>query len=381
MTILNITKNIFDFSKNKKISILIIIGISSLLLRLSYVSFEAPLYFDALAYFDYAIEISKLGHLPQTNSLANNGWSIFLSLFFMVFQNNGTEYLMQLQKILSITLSVSTIIPLYYLLKKFFNFNLILVGVIIFTFEPRLIQNSILGITDPLYILLITISFGFFLNYSIKNTYISFVLVSIATLVRSEGIFVFVGLLILLFFKEKNKINLPKYIPAIVIFFLILMPMIVYQNEILERDGIFGRISGISEIIIQEPQQTGGHSGPEFILRGLENFPKYFVWNLIPIFILFFPIGIFYLFKEMNFEKKFVLITGITMIFPTFYAYSIPLQDTRYFYFIYPLLTIISLLGIERIIKNSNKKNLIIILISIGVIVFSLIFLSLKMNN
>ena len=193
----NIFKNNYDINSNKKILILIIIGVSSLLLRLSYVSFEIPLSFDALSYFHYAIEISKLGQLPETHTLANNGWSIFLSFFFTIFQQNETNYLMQLQKILSIIISVSTIIPLYYLLKKKFNFNLIILGIIIFTFEPRLIQNSILGITDPLYILILTISFVYFLKYSIKNTYISFALVSFATLVRSEGIFVFIAFIIL----------------------------------------------------------------------------------------------------------------------------------------------------------------------------------------
>jgi len=374
----NIFKNSFDISRNKKISIFVIIAVSSLLIRLSYVSFDVPLFFDNLTYFNYAIEISKLGQLPQTYYLANNGWSIFLSFFFTIFQHNETNDLMQLQKILSIVLSTSTIIPLYYLLKKFFNFSLIFLGVIIFAFEPRLIQNSILGIADPLYILLITTSFVFFLNYSIKNTYISFALVSLATLVRSEGIFVFAAFVILLFFKEKKKIKLPKYIPAIAIFFLILLPMIAHQHQIEEKDTIFGRVVGVTEIIIQDPKQTDGQSGSVFILRGLENFPKYFVWDLIPIFIVFFPVGIFYLFKEMNFEKKFVIITGISMMIPAFYAYSIPLLDTRYLYFIYPLLTIVSLLGIQRLIKNSNKKIPIIILISIGVILASLVYLSIK---
>ena len=88
----NIFKNSFDISRNKKISIFVIIAVSSLLIRLSYVSFDVPLFFDNLTYFNYAIEISKLGQLPQTYYLANNGWSIFLSFFKRPMCLNHNKY-------------------------------------------------------------------------------------------------------------------------------------------------------------------------------------------------------------------------------------------------------------------------------------------------
>jgi len=360
---------------------LVLIGIGSLISRLYFFSLEIPITDDALNYFFYAFEISISGHLPYTYSLANNGWSTFLSVFFSIFQTNDTYSLMQLQKIVSISLSILTIVPLYFLLKKFFSSSYALVGVIIFAFEPRLIQNSIFGITDPLYILLLTISFVLFLQTSKKSIYISFAIIGLATLVRSEGIFLFLAVSILFFIKENKLSQIPKYIPALVIFFLILTPMLLYQVEVQGKDGVFGRISGIAEISLQNPEEAGGHDGISLILNGLENFPKYLIWDLIPVFIFFVPIGVIFIFRKINFEKKFLIITTILIAIPAFYAYSLPLQDTRYFYYLYPLFCVISIFTVERLVRNIDYKNMFLILIVIGIIFSSTIFLTLKTDK
>ncbi|MBM2820050.1 MAG: hypothetical protein HW410_1732, partial [Nitrosarchaeum sp.] len=71
---------------------------------------------------------------------------------------------MALQRILSVVISSLTAIPIYFLCRKFFDERLALLGSLIFVFEPRIIQNSTFGITDPLYILLIVIGMVFILS-------------------------------------------------------------------------------------------------------------------------------------------------------------------------------------------------------------------------
>ena len=73
--------------------------------------------------------------------------------FFAI--SNSTEMIefMNIQRILSIIISVLTIIPLYYLIKNFFKKEIAIVAASLFIFSPKIIENSILGITDPLFII------------------------------------------------------------------------------------------------------------------------------------------------------------------------------------------------------------------------------------
>ena len=54
-----------------------------LFVRILYFEPNIPVTLDALSHFFYAKDISVTGTLPPNYSPANNGWSIFLSFFFM----------------------------------------------------------------------------------------------------------------------------------------------------------------------------------------------------------------------------------------------------------------------------------------------------------
>ena len=138
--------------------------IGSIIIRMYYFSFEIPLTSDALGYFYFASDIAITGNLPNNYSPANPGWSMFVSGFFYLLNFETVNEFMQTQKILSIIISVITVIPIYFLCRKFLGEKLSIIGCIFFVFEPHLIQNSLLGITDPLYILFITSSLAFSLS-------------------------------------------------------------------------------------------------------------------------------------------------------------------------------------------------------------------------
>lgn len=143
------SKHIINNQKiNSKILIfsLLIIIITGLILRLNYVGLEVPITLDGLSYFQYAINISQTGGLPNTFTPSNNGWPIFLSIFFSLSEFDGIIQHMQLQKIITIIISSLTVIPVYFLCRKFFERNISLIGAAIFIFEPRIIQNSLFGI-------------------------------------------------------------------------------------------------------------------------------------------------------------------------------------------------------------------------------------------
>jgi hypothetical protein len=394
---------IFDKSKNlRKFFLknwyfhLIIIGIISISLKLYYVNFEIPFALDSLIYFIYAFDSSILGHLPESYSPANNGWPGFVSIFFSMFEFDNPISYMQLQKSISIIISTLTIIPVFLLCKKFFNRNLSLVGASIFAFEPRIIQNSIEGITEPLFIFLIAITLVMFLSENKKIIYGSFGIISLGTMVRGEGIMLFFVISIMFFIKYRQSWStIPKYIPAALIFILILLPMSTYRNEVHDDDGVFGRIIDVINVYILTPSQNDqqrneltpleqqqiideNYSGTNLITTGIENYLKYFIWVLIPIFILAVPIGIILIFKNLNYKKLTIIFSIIGLSIPIFYAYSVSIMDTRYLYVLYPMLAVISIFAVERVIQKNNYKNIILIILISGILITSISFLEYK---
>ena len=372
-----------DFFGRNPISSILIICIISLLIRLYYFDPEMPVLQDALGYFFYATDINLLKQLPLNYTPANNGWPIFLSLFFSVFQFDNVLSYMQVQRLTSIIISVITIIPVYFLCAKFFDKRFCLLGASIFAFEPRLIQNSLFGITEPLYILLGTTALVLFLESNKKLIYLSFALAAITALVRAEGLFLLLAFSIMFFVRyRKDRLVIPRYILVIIIVVLILLPMSLYKIEASGTDNLFMRVlSSISQY-----SQTREPSGDELlgspsVLTGFEHFPKYLGWDLIPIFIFFVPLGAILIFKNLNHQNVTIIVSIVAMSLPAFYAYSIPLPDTRYFYFLYPMLCVISLFTVKKFAYRFDNPNIILILIIGGILLSSSVFLDYKIDN
>ena len=140
-----IRDQIYDLNKKGIFVSLSIIGIIGLFLRL-YFEPQTALTGDSTNYFVYAVDTSLKGKLSDEYFLANSGWSIFLSMIFSMTQLDDPLFLMELQRYVSIFISVFTIIPVYFLCRKFFNIQYSLIGAALFVFEPHVVINSTLGI-------------------------------------------------------------------------------------------------------------------------------------------------------------------------------------------------------------------------------------------
>ena len=133
---------------SKSIFFLIIITIAGFVIRINYLHDNIPLTLDAFRYFLLGMDISILGNLPVGYDKPNSGWPLFLSVIFQIFRfENYIDY-MTLQKISSILFSVLTVIPVYFLAKRFFKQKLAMIGASFFIFSPYIVENSLLGITD-----------------------------------------------------------------------------------------------------------------------------------------------------------------------------------------------------------------------------------------
>jgi len=344
-------------------------------IRIFYFPYDLPLVIDGLDNFTYATAINYFGHLPTEWTPINNGWPIFLSFWFSIINLENTLQYMQLQRIISIMLSSLITIPVYFLCRKYFDEKIALVGAALFVFDPRIILNSLLGITEPLFILLGVSSLVFFLRYEKREIFLSFILASCCTIVRSEGIFLFFTLSILFFIKYKiSKEILKTYLPCVIIFMLILIPIMNYRIDVAGYDGIFQRAALGTDQIVSMVNQDGNSE----IISGLELFAKYFGWIMIPNFLIFLPFGIIQFFKHRKKETNFIIVFSMISSIPILYAYIVQAQDTRYLYFLFPIFSLISLYSVRSYVSKFTKKDIVLLIIISGILISSIGFYEYK---
>ena len=364
--------------KNSSLVFLLVICVSALVVRFHYLPYNIPVTLDGFSgYFLYALDISILGKLPEYTP-NQSGWPELLSVFFTFFHSDNFLDYMNLQRTVSVVLSGITVIPIYFICKKFFNSNYALIGSIIFAFDPRIIINSTLGITEPLYILAITLGILFFLNSNKKIIYLAFAFFAWATIIRPEGQFWFVAFTIAYFVRfRKNRQDSLKFLIALAIFLLVLTPIVYHRIQCCETDGIVGRMVEEIKNNISAPDEPKDQAeitayGPNWI-----NGIKLFGWSIIPIFVVLVPIGLILIFKQLKYPNYLLVLAPAVLAIPIMYSVSIA-PDTRYVYPLFPILCVISLFGISWIVEKFSNKKVILSLIVISIIFGSMTFLEIK---
>ena len=420
-----------NFQVGIYLAILSILGIT---FRMFYCPFDIPIIADGLDYFSYGYKMSEIGNFPKDWEISNNAWAAFMSIFFTLF--NGETFLENnsVQRILSVIFSTATIFPVFLLCNKFFNRKLSMVGASIFIFDPRIILNSTQGLIEPSYIFIGTIVLYLFLSKNKKLIYASFFLVGIFSLLRWEGlllIFTMIPLFVIRFRHEKKiVVNL---IIATSIFLISILPMtyiniqntgsdglfsplIIYGPEYVDRYIIKQKIDDPSRLGIDESLEneentvlikkyiSGEINKEEFekkyynskpiseniiftlMKNAIENTIKLTSWIMIPIFIWFLPPSSIIIFKnklieKWSYEKTIILFFMISLFIPALYAFSRDFNDTRYLYVLFPIFSMVSLIFIHKILEKISKKKLISILILLGIIISSILFLEITKSD
>ena len=379
------SKNLDDskFTTKKIIIILTLTAFASFIVRLFYFPFDLPLTNDATGYFWYANDMSILGNFPTPSGgwaeITNNGWPVFLSVFFSSM--NSSEFLdfVNVQRFIGVTISTLTIIPLYLLISKFLKKHLAILASAVFAFSPRLIENSLLGTTEAPFLFLIITSLCLFLSDKYKLILISFALAALASLVRYEGLLIIIPFTVMFFFRfRKNNKVIGKYLIALSIFILILLPMGYVRAETTGQDGLISHISSGPQyynlVASDSPEENVLLN---FLIKGFTFLMKYSAILIIPMFIIFLPFGIFKFFKNRNENKWTIIIFSLILLIPAFYAYSRGFQDTKYLFILYPFLCICIGYTFGEIEKKINKQNLFFIVFLIGIVSSSFFFTSL----
>ena len=388
-------KNNYDLteklSEKNSIKILILLIIGAVFTRLYFTPFHIPISLDGIDYFAYAVAMSREGMFPSGYLLTNFGWSSFLSIVFSFFKESEMLELMNIQRILNTAISVLIAIPIYLLIKTFFRKEIALLGATLFLFDPRIIQNSILGGTDSLFILftILTILFIFYKKSSL--IYLSFIFVALAAFVRYEGIVLVIPLLVSYAIKNRQqKIPNIKLLVGISLFLIIIIPINFINYENTGQTSIFSQIihrgDYVSETILanevdrdDEFFATNENHIRIFIENAVSGFIKYLGWILIPTFIIFCILGIIFVPKKITKNKIIIGLFFVFLALSSIFAYGRGFQETRYLLVLLPIFALLSGYGFNYLMKYDFKK--ITLITVIAVIISSFIFTEYKTQD
>ena len=359
------------FSKNTIIC-LGIIGLVGFLIRFFYFPDGIPITLDGTLYFWYANDLSVSGTFPTNVDLVNNGWPTFLSIFFSFFNSENFLDYMMLQRYVTIIISVATIIPVFILCRKFCGNKLSLIGALLFAFQPRIIENSLSGLSEPLFILLELVCLVLFLQNNFKFKYVSFAILALACIIRYEGIVLLIPLSVLfLVVNREYKKNVSRYFLAISIFLLVLLPMAFVRMNTIGYDGIASHSIAAVSTIGQDST----------IYLGISSLIESTGLSVFPIFFALLPLGFFGFFRNRNFDKYTVLLFLIFMLMPIIYASSRGIAEPRYLLVLFPIFSLISVYTVKEITKKFNNSKLISIVFIIAILVLSVVYLDYNKND
>ena len=375
------------------IVLLIGVGLVGFLIRVYYFPWEIPIVLDGLDYFSYAVVTSQEGRLPIGWDLSNNGWPLFLSVFFSISNYNELIEYSNIQRMLTVIISVLTIIPVYFFCLRFVSKYSALIGASIFSLDPKIITNSLLGITETSFVFLGACSLFLFYSKEMRKVYASFGILSLFTLIRYEGIILLIPFIILFVirFRQQKKFFV-KLLTIMLIFILIISPIALLRIQATGYDGITSEITRgganyLSKHIVQGiPDKDDPIYGidsdqnriEKFIVLGFTNLIKYLGWIMIPVLIFFVPIGFFIFLKSHHDKKKSIILCSIFLMIPAFYVYGRGVEETRYLYVLFPIFCVFSSMFIEKLEGKFKSRGILMVFLISVILIGSISYLDYK---
>ena len=379
---------------------LIVICAISLGFKLYLVDFSIPVHSDNLAYTLNAIAHSN-GDFTQPPH-RGIGWSMFLSIFFsFVDSDNFLDY-SNLSRIVSISVATSSIFLIYGVARKFFDERYSLVTSCLFAFLPHLNHNSIMGLSEPIFILAILASFYFILNNKLKFVTISFILAGFAYWIRLNGliIFIVISLTYLLTFKKSQNF-LRNYGVGVIFFILVLSPMLLqkyeqygdpfyssYQGSMFSEnyEQLLSNISSNTKSSAFDYIQNHGIAAffGNFLLGGFVNSLNILSQLSFPYLFILLPFGILFSLRAFDQKSQYIKANWIFIISSILLMSVIisVVPEKRFLFFLMPFLVIFSVIPIQRVTEyglntfsfSRKQKDIFLIIVLIIVIILSGLF-------
>ena len=389
-----------QLSRSNVVLYLILIVIISLGLKLYLVDFSLPVNSDNLAYVLNGIAHSNgdFDHSPSRSI----GWSLFLSPFFSLMNSNDFLDYSNVAKIISIGVSTTTIFLIYKVGRKFFDERYSLVAACLFAFLPQLNYNSVMALSEPLFIFSILASFYFLLNDKSKFIIPALAFVGFSYWIRLNGIifFLIISLIYILTFK-KSRIFLRNYGIGLVIFLIIISPILLQKYEQFGdpfyssyQDKMFS--NNYEELISNLSSNTEASASSYIENNGILDFMYTFfiigIFNSMimlsklsfPYIFILIPFGILFSFRAFDQKSQYTKANWIfilsSILFMSFILSVVP--EKRFLLFLMPFLVLFSVIPIHRVTEyglstfslSRNQKNAFLVIVIIIVIILSGLF-------
>lgn len=368
--------------KNKKIlySFLFLLFAIALAIRV-YTSSLIPIFReDALDYFHIAGQIAQGDFTPPLD--LGIGLSIWESVFLLILGSGEVLHDISIVKILLAITGTILFIPIALISNKLFNKNVMIISLILFTFQPWLIANAAYAYSEPLFTLILLLIFYCLLK-SIDHRYfllLASVGLSFLYMTRINGIIV---LPIILLYTILTYNDIPKFEKRYIIYMIVVF-IIVLSPYLLMRWVEYGSISdyGVnSNIFAENREQTmspnyegqslcqflSTHSPLYIIKREIKGLIEVFnsvMSNMLIPTVGFAIIGFILTCKP---RFSFIHITYITWILFFSWIFTI-FPINRYFLPLIPLAIILAAFTIDKVSKETQYKYLTMVIILIFLI-------------
>ena len=387
--------------KKKNIIIyLICLALISLCFKLFLVDFSIPVNSDNLAYVLNGIAHSNgdFDH-PSARSI---GWSLFLSPFFSLMNSNDFLDYSNVAKIISIGVSTATIFLIYKVGRKFFDERYSLVAACLFAYLPYLNYNSVMALSEPLFIFSAIASFYFLLNDKSKFIILALAFAGFSYWIRLNGIILFliVSITYILTFK-KSRIFLKNYGLGLVVFLIIISPMLLQKYEQFGdpfyssyQDTMFSK--NYEELISNIPSNTKASASLYIEKNGILDFIyTFFISGFInsvillskisfPYLFILIPFGILFSFRAFDQKSQYTKANWIfilSSIFLMSFILSV-VPEKRFLLFLMPLLVLFSVIPIQRVTEyglstfslSRKQKDVFLVIVIIIIIILSGLF-------
>ena len=389
-----------QLSRSNVVLYLILIVIISLGLKLYLVDFSLPVNSDNLAYVLNGIAHSNgdFDHSPSRSI----GWSLFLSPFFSLMNSNDFLDYSNVAKIISIGVSTTTIFLIYKVGRKFFDERYSLVAACLFAFLPQLNYNSVMALSEPLFIFSILASFYFLLNDKSKFIIPALAFVGFSYWIRLNGIifFLIISLTYILTFK-KSRIFLRNYGIGLVIFLIIISPILLQKYEQFGdpfyssyQDKMFS--NNYEELISNLSSNTEASASSYIENNGILDFMYTFfisgIFNSMimlsklsfPYIFILIPFGILFSFRAFDQKSQYTKANWIFILSSIFFMSFIlsVVPEKRFLLFLMPFLVLFSVIPIHRVTEyglstfslSRKQKNAFLVIVIIIVIILSGLF-------
>ena len=378
MQIIEFIDNKLEKIQSKTIFSLFLVALLGLSIRLYFTPWDLPT--NSSDSFILMIEGIAFSEGDFTYLSHRSLWPLFLSGFFSIFRFEDYFGYMTLVRIISISVSIVTIPILYLISKEFVKEKYAIIATILFTLESNLVENSIFGQTEPLFILLGLISFYFVIQKNQKYQLLAFVFAGLAFDTRVNGIVLILLVTFALILKIKNHEGSIKNLMLGIMLFVFIIAPIHVMGPILQDGPIFPFLGTVSVTVLEEQKHYSTYESSEdtssgkIILNAIKNEFSQVVRISIPYLIIFFPIGIIVSLKNINFKEKMLFSVIIISLVVAIPQYTVS-NEFRNLFFLTPFLCIFSIIGIQKLTEKVKIKNIFLILLVGGLILLSANFL------